>query len=86
MLSESWRPSLKHTHMYTAVFVFIYHSSSRIDDNKRRHRVCRIERVRNTEGKRRKESKVAEKKRNGAEALLKNGSGKPNGKGKDRRE
>ncbi len=52
-----------HTQTHTAVFVFIYHSSSHIDDNKGRKAVSRIERVRNRKGKRRKERKVAEKKR-----------------------
>ncbi len=45
------------------MFVFIYHSSSHIDDNKGRKAASRIERVTNRKGKRRKERKVAEKKR-----------------------
>lgn len=37
------------------MFVFIYHSSSHVDDNKGRKAASRIEKVRNREGKRRKE-------------------------------
>ncbi len=47
-----------HTQAHTAVFVFIYHSSSHIDDNKGRKAASRIERVTNRKGKRRKERKI----------------------------
>lgn len=51
-----------HTQTHTAVFVFIYHSSSHIDDNKGRKAVSRIERVRNRKGKKRKREKWQRKR------------------------
>lgn len=43
------------------MFVFIYHSSSHIDDNKGRKAVSRIERVRNRKEKREKWQRKREK-------------------------
>ena len=62
-----------HTHKHiNAVFVFIYHSSSHIDDNKGRKGVKRIERIRNRKRKEQKREKSGrEKERNRAEGLLK---------------
>lgn len=43
---------------HTAVFVFIYHSSSHVDDNKGRKAASGMEKVTKKEGKRRKQREV----------------------------
>ena len=91
MLSESWRPSLKHAHTQTHTTCRVCLYLSQLFTHRRQQRKKGSEQNREGQKQKRKEEKREksgrEKERNGAEGLLKNdGYGESNGDGKDTEE